>query len=93
MTFPGDAPTDASPGKISYERGFTMIAKHNVKVNGLWYFAGQEIPEEPRQTAKPAKKPVEAPAAEPTEAPKTEEPGEAKAETKSRSSNRAKANK
>ena len=84
MTFPGDAPVDASPGKISYERGFTMIAKHNVKVNGQWYYAGQEVPETPRQAAKPAVKPAEA--------PKTEVPGEAKAETRTRSSGRSRAN-
>lgn len=43
-----------------------MIAKHNIKVNGRWYAAGETIPEEPKQITmaeamEPAKEPENAP--------------------------------
>ena len=37
------------PRQISDERGFTMIAKHNIKVNGKWYHTGEEVPETGKQ--------------------------------------------
>lgn len=40
-----------------------MIATHNIKVNGRWYSAGDEIPEPVKQ-----KKPVEAKKPEPEKA-------------------------
>ena len=38
----GRASNGVRPGKISTERGFTMIATHNIKVNGQWYKVGEE---------------------------------------------------
>ena len=46
-----------------------MIATHNIKVNGRWYAAGEEIPEEKERKAE--KKPVKV--AEEPEVPQAEE--------------------
>ena len=59
-----------------------MIATHNIKVNGRWYRAGEEVPEQ-AETSKKEEKPVEK-----TEAPKAEKPAEKeepKVESKPRS--------
>jgi hypothetical protein len=56
MIHPGDR-TSWHPGKISDERGFTMIATYNVKVNGRWYHAGEELPGTAKKPA-PVKEPV-----------------------------------
>jgi len=53
-----------------------MIATHNIKVNGRWYSAGEEIPERPVHTrtfpmkkeAAQEEKPVKAPEKEPEKA-------------------------
>jgi len=84
MNLPGNASSGAFPGEI--ERGFTMIATHNIKVNGMWYSAGQEIPEAKR--TRQAAKPVVV-----SEEPKAEASVEAKTETKARSSGKAKLSK
>ena len=59
-----------------------MIATYNIKVNGRWIHAGEEIPEEPKRIeSKPAKA---EPVAAPVEAKKDEEkakPVEAKPKT------------
>lgn len=64
-----------------------MIATHNIKVNGRWYHAGEELPGE--ETApKKAEKPVEVPEVPKEEEPVKEEPvkEEAVKETKARTS-------
>ena len=66
-------PIAVCTGQISTERGFTMIATHNIKVNGVWVQAGEKYDPEKR-------KPEELPEEEPVkEEPKVEEP-EAEAE-------------
>ena len=51
-----------------------MIATHNIKVNGQWYRAGEELPaEEPKK----AEKPVEEIPAETAPATEAEKPKEA----------------
>lgn len=56
-----------------------MIAQFNVKIDGVWYRAGEEIPEkEPEKVEEPAKveepepEPAPAPEPEPEPAPETE---------------------
>lgn len=78
------------PGQISHERGFTMIATHNIKVNGRWYSAGDVIPD---AAQKQAELPVEPVKEEPENAPKTpaEEPKEEpKAQPRAKSAARRK---
>ena len=73
MILSGYACTDVCvPGQISYERGFTMIATHNIKVNGRWVAAGEEYKEEAEK--KPARKPAEPKAEKPAEEEKAAEP-------------------
>lgn len=65
------------PGKISTERGFTMIATHNIKVNGRWYAAGEEVPEQKSENVKVAETVREESVKEEPiqeEAPKAEKP-------------------
>ena len=63
-----------------------MIATHNIKVNGRWYHAGEELPEA-KADPKKAEKPVEAPEVSEPETPVKEEP---KTETKAKWSTRRK---
>lgn len=63
-----------------------MIATHNIKVNGRWYAAGEEVPEEKEQ--KVEKKPAKV--TEEPEVPKAEEKAEAE---KPRSATRRKVSK
>lgn len=63
-----------------------MIATHNIKVNGRWYAAGEEVPEEKEQ--KVEKKPAKV--TEEHEVPKVEEKAEAE---KPRSATRRKVSK
>lgn len=69
-----------------------MKATHNIKLNGRWYAAGEELPEEPKAPAKAPEVKKEAPAEIvpeiPAEPEKTEEP--AKEEPKPRNANRRK---
>ena len=52
-----------------------MIATHNIKVNGRWYSAGEEVPET-KESGIPVQEPAEvkAPAAEVKEEPVKAEP-------------------
>ena len=59
-----------------------MIATHNIKVNGRWYHAGEELPEA-KAEPKNAEKPVEVLEVSEPETPVKEEP---KTETKARAS-------
>lgn len=65
-----------------------MIATHNIKVNGRWYHAGEELPGEPKK----AKEPKQV-APEVAETPELvpQEPEEPKPEPKPRTTPRRKA--
>ena len=64
MTFAGCMPGGVHPGRISSERGFTMIATHNVKVNGRWYAAGEEVPDQQQVIAEAVQIPAKEESAE-----------------------------
>ena len=46
MNFAGVYADGCTPGRISTERGFTMIATHNIKADGRWYAAGEVVPDQ-----------------------------------------------
>ena len=67
-----------------------MIAKHNIKVNGRWYHAGEELPGEPKKAEQPKTVAQEVPE---TPALAPQEPEEPKTEAKPRTTPRRKASK
>ena len=64
-----------------------MIATHNIKVDGKWYYAGEEYELPKPETPKAVEKPAEEPAPVVEEPVKEEAP---KAEPKARSTSRRK---
>ena len=81
---PGCRGCSGTLGKISYERGFTMIATHNIKVDGRWIAAGEHYGQESMEEIYAAALANNAPAAE----PEAEPAEELKAETKPKTTRR-----